>query len=603
MCLRSKDYYSNGKYFSCNNMHRFINNCNCGECEECLNMKRSEWYLRMYWEARRIFDMPYNAFMVYDTLTYADEFLPHLSRYFDVDEKDDFSIVDYNDIQLFLKRLRENLWRHYRVDRGRLKYFIASEYGDDHIYKNDYGVEKKATIRPHYHCIFYVDVDCLELDPLDFIREVHYSWKNGNTDNYKTFKVKTAHYGKKVKDNIFCKSYSRNTDVDLRKVTNYVSKYIRKSDKYTDLVLQRTYQVLLDTIYKLPRYNNIFREDSYACYDRKEFKKFLDTMSLEYDEDFKNETVPLVKRFFKKSFPDKLRINYSEKDLYKVIKDEIMKKIRLFHKQSQGFGMYALDNMSETDERYMIESGNMRIDDAKSENGKREIPIPMYYVRKLYYNYRRAEDGRVQWYLTEKGLDAMKRITYGKISRLAQRYMNWFVGLKESYIQELNFDNIDEFKDMIMKMLDGRTFIDLATYTLCYRGRILYQYHCGSDDKPSIEDILDMQNDYNIQVSDVAYIRGDGNIRITDDVCEDIPMVQSLYVNDNKNMKLDDFYRVFCINENTKFNDEDCFRNFDLLLDIIRWTNVPAQMKKQKYQLFMVDYKERLRNFGFKVSQ
>lgn len=631
MCLRNNDYYSNAKYFSRSNMHRFINNCSCGKCEECLNRKRSEWTLRMYWQARYIFDRPYNAYIVADCLTYAPENRPHLSKYFEVGDDVDFAIVDRKDIQNFLKRLRINLWRRYRVSGDKIKYFIAAEYGDDHIYVNDYGVEKKAQEAPHYHGLFYVDVDEAELSPETFVKELHYAWQKGNTDNYKTFKVRYEHFGLQLKRNIFSKIRERNSDTDLRDITAYISKYIRKGEKYEEFVNKRVYRVFKDKVSRLPQ--------------------------------------------------DKLGIQYSEKDIFKDINHEIRQKIDVFHLQSAGFGMYCIDTLSDADRDYMVRSGNLRMNDKKSPSGKREIPIPMYYVRKLFYNYRVVKDdmylklqseldelknrrdllvnyyvglrkkyslrGKVnkelnskkrtwieskivrikdkfnsridevrekirnchkydiQWYLTENGLSSMKQMTYYKIVRIGDRYKDWFANLDS------------DTKDSVLNLLNGRNFYDLATYNLCYRGRILYQYHTSNDNMPTIDDIMDIQNEYNIEYRDFFYRKGDGCVKFTQekdsfpfDIDGDGNIVDEVTVlpfetecMEKKSKIYRDFYCEYCINENTKFEGEARFRDFDMLLDIIRWTSIPVSDRKQYFEKNMYDIKERLIKLGFKVSQ
>ena len=527
----------------------------------------------MYWQARWIFDRPYNAYIVFDTLTYAPEYLPRLSRYFDVDKSVDFSIVDYDDIQKFLKRLRMNLWRHYRVDKGKLKYFIASEYGHDDIYKDDYGVEHKGTTRPHYHCLFYVDVDASELSPMEFVKEVHYSWQNGNTDNYKSFKVRMPHYGSRLRNNVFGKIFWRKSDNDLRRITNYVSKYIRKSDEYEDLVNKRVYSAFMNYVEKLP----------------KEIKT--DTIT----SDSIREAMWL-RKFYKNNRSETIPITYSEKEIYKIIRDDIKSKIRVFHKQSQGFGYYAIPCLSEEDKNYMIRSGNMRL--ADESQVVREIPVPMYYIRKLFYNYRVSSDGRVQWYLTDNGLSCMKQMTYGKIKRLGDRYNEWFLNLSnERFSDVFNYDLVDEdVKDMILDLLDGRDFYDLATYSICYRGRILYQYHTSSDNMPSIDDILEMQNDYNIDISEKYYMKGEGQVSYYDE--DDLLPWNGKSVH----RKYKDFYRIYCINENTEFENEKRFRDFDFLLDIIRWTQAPKMDEKQKTMRGIVDLRERLKDYGFHVK-
>lgn len=88
----------------------------CGKCKGCLREKKRIWTHRLVAESRC---HEQNAFL---TLTYAPEHLP-------VDAK-----INKRDIQLFLKRLRNNY--------GNLRYFITGEYGEQ------FG-------RPHYHALIF----------------------------------------------------------------------------------------------------------------------------------------------------------------------------------------------------------------------------------------------------------------------------------------------------------------------------------------------------------------------------------------------------------------------------------------------------------------
>lgn len=105
----------------------------CGKCAPCLLNQAQEWTLRLSAENQR-----HNAYFV--TLTYDDVHLP-------------INGVDKHGVQCFLKRLRHEL---------PFKYYLISEYGPH-------------THRPHYHAIFYADVDNDTL--YDCILR---NWKQGN---------------------------------------------------------------------------------------------------------------------------------------------------------------------------------------------------------------------------------------------------------------------------------------------------------------------------------------------------------------------------------------------------------------------------------------
>lgn len=116
----------------------------CGKCIGCRIRQREEWTTRIELEAR---DYPKEE-VWFITLTYDDDHVPGMivktgeiirkAQYtWKPGEKRPSSvqILLYEDIQKFLKRLR-------KAYRGKLRYFVAGEYGEQ-------------TARPHYHMILY----------------------------------------------------------------------------------------------------------------------------------------------------------------------------------------------------------------------------------------------------------------------------------------------------------------------------------------------------------------------------------------------------------------------------------------------------------------
>ena len=116
----------------------------CGQCIGCRIRQREDWTTRIELEAR---DYPKEE-VWFITLTYDDEHVPGMivktgeimrkvQYTWKAGEKRPSSvqILLYEDIQKFLKRLR-------KAYRGKLRYFVAGEYGEQ-------------TARPHYHMILY----------------------------------------------------------------------------------------------------------------------------------------------------------------------------------------------------------------------------------------------------------------------------------------------------------------------------------------------------------------------------------------------------------------------------------------------------------------
>ncbi len=190
----------------------------CGHCIACLNAKSVKYSLRVENEVKQ------NKYSFFFTLTYSNYAVPRIiqsvkTHVFDngtevprifVNSNPDFvdglcqrvafgrsldsekpiampliqnddlqyeyddmpvtAVVSRSDIQKFLKRLRDRLYRRYKDEKDRkFRYFIASEYGPN-------------TFRPHYHGILFTDSDRLATDIEELLRE---SWPFDNPDRHK----------------------------------------------------------------------------------------------------------------------------------------------------------------------------------------------------------------------------------------------------------------------------------------------------------------------------------------------------------------------------------------------------------------------------------
>lgn len=116
----------------------------CGQCIGCRIRQREDWTTRIELEAR---DYPKDE-VWFITLTYDEDHVPGMIvKTGEIMRKVQYTwkpgekrpssvqILLYEDIQKFLKRLR-------KAYRGKLRYFVAGEYGEQ-------------TARPHYHMILY----------------------------------------------------------------------------------------------------------------------------------------------------------------------------------------------------------------------------------------------------------------------------------------------------------------------------------------------------------------------------------------------------------------------------------------------------------------
>ena len=120
MCL--SPVYKKGR-FSDRSADMFVP---CGYCSECVRRKKLDWQIRLD-AANNWADCSFFRLLTYDP------------EHYNFDIYDKGIIRDH--IQRFLKRFRRRL--EYHFGNIRLKYFIASEYGETYD-------------RLHYHCCFFI---------------------------------------------------------------------------------------------------------------------------------------------------------------------------------------------------------------------------------------------------------------------------------------------------------------------------------------------------------------------------------------------------------------------------------------------------------------
>lgn len=189
----------------------------CGKCLNCRLKKMYKWKIRLLMESESIIKK--QGFLYFITLTYNNENLNKLEN----------GVV--YEVQKMLKRIRKN------NKQLKLKYFFVVELGSQ-------------TGRLHYHGIFFANIDFLkEKEGGRFLKGNYYyqndaiSWKNGF---YSINKVKT---------NI----------VDIKRVLNYVLKYLLKNPLHYIYSKTLGYEIMKQ---------NTFKNGSVFVYDKKLFKVF-----------------------------------------------------------------------------------------------------------------------------------------------------------------------------------------------------------------------------------------------------------------------------------------------------------------------------------------
>lgn len=220
MCLRPIQIVNPSKYISLKYRDRFLLSVPCGTCAECQQTLSNQWFLRAWAECTD--HLNDGAFLYFDTLTYDDEHLPHMSEI--VPDLGITSCFRPKDIRLFIERLRINLQRKYNTT---FRYFLSSEYGSE-----------KYTARPHYHILLWIKRG---VTPLQLSSLVSSCWTAGRTDG---IPFKTSSYV--LQHNVVP---SNGKPENFLRACRYVTKYVQKSCLFQEKLNSRV-DIAMDIISK-----------------------------------------------------------------------------------------------------------------------------------------------------------------------------------------------------------------------------------------------------------------------------------------------------------------------------------------------------------------
>ena len=335
MCLVSRAGRTNSKNLKGFRPYRI--GYKCGHCAECIKEKRNEWLLRSYFESKDTLE--HDGYILFDTLTYDDEHLPYISRFYPqvLGTDNDFSCFSYEDVRAFTNLLWTTINRQPRLEdydvKKNVKFFLVSEYGHEDIYADDFGHVRKGTFRPHYHVLFYVKDRRLHAGTLS--RLIYHCWRRGETDNHRNGLVN-------LQKNCIGRGFTKDKVRNILAVSNYVSKYITKQGDFMDKVEQR-----LDFVTEA-----LIRESDAQVYKDECYRKI--------DNAF-----------------------YWDK------RDDVRRYVSPFHRQSRGFGLCALKDGDVVDGIV----NDLRVVIPDSKHVTKVYGVPLYYMRKLFYRVVTDDDG------------------------------------------------------------------------------------------------------------------------------------------------------------------------------------------------------------------
>lgn len=192
-------------------------------------------------------------------------------------------------------------------------------------------------------------------------------------------------------------------------VSNYIGKYCLKNSDY----------------------------DKVAAYKVKELCKFF----------YKIENTPSEKSNLDNIF---------KKPEWRKKKNDILRQVKTFHLQSHGYGIYAIQNEGSIHDSMIGMPDKNRIYWWQK--------LPLYYVRKLYYDYKRI-NGKIIWYLNNIGLEWKKKNIEKVIEGYAKKLEE-----KENYVQSESFrQTIIEYAKSQNKIFDDSNWYRLNDLLYTYR--------------------------------------------------------------------------------------------------------------------------------------
>ena len=287
---------------------------------------------------------------------------------------------------------------HFKLFLKRLRRRIEYHYNVNrdsfrYFLTTEYGEDERFTHRPHYHILFFVYAD---IPPSAFSELVAHCWQYGRTDGY-PYKPYDCYVKKHV--------YGKGINQDFTAVTSvalYVSKYITKNSNFCKKLAKRI-KVIKDKVYH------------YSLNHRT----------------IEQEDLEMIK--------------------------QLQRNVDMFHRQSKGFGLSFLDNLT-PDVLMFLDCDKIIMKDKDSI--VKTYPLPMYYKRKLFYNLKKHSDGSRYWELSDKGLN---HFLYNKLRSVDKQTVKYMDIIRNCADEDL--------KDRFFSYLGERDISDYVIYELFYKGR------------------------------------------------------------------------------------------------------------------------------------
>lgn len=402
----------------------------CGCCKDCLKSQQDDWFVRAYFEYKRVKDAGGDVW--FPLLTYRDGELPEFH-----DAEFDFHMPAFrrDDIKKFRDKFRVILTRA-GYDASGIRYMASPEYG-----------EEKG--RSHFHLLLFI--------PFHLTIEEMFGTKEGNYEDgflQRAWKHGYVSYRSK-------KNGGRGPIIESEAGIQYAFKYQWKSDPWYEFYGIDNYKKTLKNKMKQAQDNlkQYKAGDALFCELTKEFIKYRDRM-----------------KEFRLAEPRRSQSTYFGVEGINYFADG-----KIDFENLSARSAIAQAKTDGTFNTNKCVDGHIDLNQCgRTPNPNRpafKFNMPRYYVRKIFYNV----DEYDLWVKTPFALEVASMRYDIKNQRKAEKFAPYF-GLYELFHAHTEFydltsvltshhcNNDKELFNLLQNLIGGRSAHTLAVYDTVYRG-------------------------------------------------------------------------------------------------------------------------------------
>lgn len=177
---------------------------------------------------------------------------------------------------------------------------------------------------------------------------------------------------------------------------------------------------------------------------------------------------------------------------YYIQKEKDLKKFKPFFLPSKHLGESILAEVQTR--KSSLEASRLIIPDTQIKGEYKEVPIPLYIKRKLYYNESCPINGKriaevngktystysVSYVLNDKGQSVKLKNLDKQIDEQVQRFSSYFAYVDSPETYKVLSCSVADARNLVYSLLDGRSLRSVCVYAAVYCGRAdsgLNDYH------------------------------------------------------------------------------------------------------------------------------